>query len=200
MIYEKLGREKKNNFLIGEKATFCAGWNTKVCKQYFQSVAEKQMKESNTFRAIAFGGLLAGVLDLTAACVSGYLIGGVSPVRIFQSIASGLLGRASADGGAATAALGIFLHFVIAFGATMVFYFASREIKFLTRQAIVSGVFYGIAVYWFMQLVVLPLSAFPYKKQLIPEPNQFLLGMIIHIFCIGLPIALVARHFSKSER
>ena len=166
-----------------------------------EEVSETILSEkSNALKTIVFGGLLAGVLDLTAACVSGYLINGISPVRIFQSIASGLLGRASAEGGAATAILGIFLHFVIAFGATIVFYFASRRIKFLARQAIVSGVLYGVAVYWFMQLIVLPLSAFPYKKQLIPEPNQFITGMIIHIFCIGLPIALVVRHFSKSER
>ena len=165
-----------------------------------ESFSELVLSEKPTaLKAIVFGGLLAGVLDLTAACISGYLINGIGPVRIFQSIASGLLGRASAEGGATTAFLGIFLHFVIAFGATTVFYFAARRIKFLTRQAIVSGVLYGITIYWFMQLVVLPLSAFPYKKQLIPEPNQFITGMLIHIFCVGLPIALVVRRFSKLD-
>ncbi|MGC2237778.1 MAG: hypothetical protein WA584_16560 [Pyrinomonadaceae bacterium] len=154
-------------------------------------------EKSNAFKAVAFGGLIAGILDLTAACVTNYWI---SPVRIFQSISAGLLGAESAKGGAATAILGIFLHFVIAFTATTVFYIASRKIKFLINQTVVSGVFYGVAVYWFMQLVVLPLSAFPYKKQLIPEPNQFFVGMIVHILCVGLPIALVVRHFSKSER
>lgn len=157
-------------------------------------------KNSNALKAIVFGGLLAGVLDLTAACVSAYLNSGLSPMIIFQSISAGVLGRASSNGGIASAALGIFLHFVIAFGATVVFYAASRKIKFLTNQAVISGVLYGIAVYWFMQLIVLPLSAFPYKKQLIPEPSQFITGMLIHTFCVGLPIALVVRHFSKSER
>ena len=52
------------------------------------------MKESNAFRAILFGGLLAGVL----ACVSSYLTSGIGPVRIFQSVASGVIGRASAEG------------------------------------------------------------------------------------------------------
>lgn len=166
-----------------------------------EAVSETVSSEkSNAFKAVVFGGMLAGVLDLTAACVSAYLNSGLSPVIIFQSIAAGLLGRESSNGGIATAALGIFLHFVIAFGATIVFYAASRKIKFLTSQAVISGVFYGIAVYWFMQLIVLPLSAFPYKKQLIPEPSQFITGMLIHIFCVGLPIALVVRHFSKSER
>lgn len=153
--------------------------------------------KSNTFKAIVFAGLLAGVLDLTAACVSGWLMSGIGPVRIFWSISSGLLGAESAKGGAWSAAFGIFLHFVIAFIWTVVFYLASRKIAFLINQAIVSGVIYGIAVYWFMQLVVLPLSAFPYKKQLVPEPNAYILGMLIHIFCIGLPIALGIRSYSK---
>jgi hypothetical protein len=155
-------------------------------------------EQPNALKAIVFGGLLAGVLDLTAACVSGYWGNGISPIVIFHAIASGLLGRESSKGGMTTAALGVFLHFIIAFGATSVFYAASRKIKFLTNQAIVSGLLYGIAVYWFMQLIVLPLSAYPYKKQLIPD--GFILGMIIHIFCVGLPIALVVRYFSKSER
>lgn len=154
-------------------------------------------KKSNALKTIVFGGLLAGVLDLTAACVTNYWI---SPTRIFQSIASGLLGAESSKGGAWTVILGIFLHFVIAFGATAVFYLASRKIKFLTNQAIVSGLLFGIAVYWFMQLIVLPLSAFPYKKQLIPEPNQFIIGMIVHMLCVGLPIALVVRRYSKLQR
>jgi uncharacterized membrane protein YagU involved in acid resistance len=155
--------------------------------------------KSNAIKAILLAGALAGILDLTAACVSGYLTNGVTPVRIFQSISSGLLGAESSKGGAWSAALGILLHFVIAFGATIVFYMMSRTSAFLVNQAIASGVIYGIAVYWFMQLVVLPLSAFPYKKQLVPEPNAFIVGMLIHILCVGLPIALVVRHFSKDK-
>lgn len=156
-------------------------------------------QKPNAPKAILFGALLAGILDLTAACVLSWLMSGIGPVRIFWSIASGLLGAESAKGGAWSAALGVFLHFVIAFIWTVVFYILSRKIAFLVNQAIVSGIIYGVAVYWFMQLVVLPLSAFPYKKQLVPEPNQFILGMLIHIFCVGLPIALVVRHFSKDK-
>lgn len=152
------------------------------------------MKESNALRAIVFGGLLAGVLDLTAACVNSGL-SGVSPVRVFQAIASGLLGAESYKGGAATAVLGVFLHFVIAFGATIVYYIVSRRFEFLTNQAVISGVIYGIAVFWFMQLIVLPLSAFPGKNSFQLKP--VIIGLIIHILFVGLPIALVIRHFSK---
>lgn len=153
-------------------------------------------EKSNALKAILFAGLLAGAMDITGACISNYWI---SPVRIFQSVASGLLGAESAKGGAWTAVLGLFLHFVIAFIWTIVFYLASRKVKFLTNQPIVSGVLYGIFVYWFMQLIVLPLSAFPYKKTLIPETNSFIVGMIVHIVCIGLPIAFIVNHYSKNK-
>ena len=153
--------------------------------------------KSNALKAIVFGGLLAGVLDLTAACVNSGL-SGVSPVRVFQAIASGLLGAQSYRGGAATAALGVFLHFVIAFGATFFYYLASRRIKFLINQPYISGILYGIAVYCFMQLVVLPLSSFPGRGRF--ELTQAVVGLIIHAHFVGLPVALVVRHYSKSER
>jgi hypothetical protein len=154
-------------------------------------------EKSNAFKAVVFGGLLTGILDLTAACVNSGLRG-TSPVRVFQAIASGLLGADSYQGGAATALLGVFLHFVIAFGAAAVYYFASRRFKFLINRPVISGILYGVAVYWFMQLIVLPLSNFPGRGRFVLE--QIVIGLIIHILFVGLPIALVVRRYSNSEK
>src|ERR671914_650306 len=99
---------------------------------------------------IFLGGLIAGTLDLTAACVYAWVRGNVQPVRVFQFIASGVLGAESFTGGARTAMLGVALHFLIATGATAVFYFASRAWFFLIEHPIVAGLFYGILVYAFM--------------------------------------------------
>ncbi len=63
------------------------------------------------------GGVLAGALDITYAIVFNYVRSGVPPVRILQSVASGLLGRAAYSGGAGTAGLGLALHFFIALTA-----------------------------------------------------------------------------------
>ena len=60
------------------------------------------------------GGLVAGTFDITYACVYWAIKIGAPPTRIFQSVARGLLGPASFRGGAATAALGLFLHYFIA--------------------------------------------------------------------------------------
>jgi uncharacterized membrane protein YagU involved in acid resistance len=145
------------------------------------------------FKTILLAGLVAGVLDLTAAVVT-TLLRGRPPTRMLQSIASGLLGLDSYNGGLKTAALGVVLHFIIATGAAAVFYAASRKLTFLVRQAIVSGLLYGIAVYFFMQLVVLPLSAFPHRVTF--PLSGVLIGLGVHMLCVGLPISLIVRRYS----
>jgi hypothetical protein len=139
--------------------------------------------------------LAAGVLDLTAALVTNGLRG-LAPGRVLQSIASGLLGAESYRGGSGTAALGVLLHFVIAFGAAAVFYAASRQLRFLVRRPFVAGPLYGVAVYLFMSFVVLPLSAFPHKIS--PTPASLATGLAVHMLCVGLPIALAVRAATKA--
>ena len=136
-------------------------------------------------------GLIAGILDITAAFfVYGWY--GAEPIRILQGIASGILGPSAYSGGSKTAVLGLALHFLIALGAAAVFYGASRKLKFLTRHAVISGFLFGIAVYFFMQYAVLPLSAF-HKGSF--SLSSILIGIVIHMFCVGLPISLTIRRF-----
>lgn len=149
---------------------------------------------NNPFKTIFWGGLIAGALDITGACVVSWLRAGVPPVRVFQSVASGLLGAAAYSGGAKTAALGLVLHFVIATIWTIVFYVASRKLRFLLQQPIVWGLVYGVVVYAFMNFVVLPWSRFPQRTP--PTLTGRLIGLVIIMFCIGLPIALIVRRLS----
>lgn len=158
------------------------------------SASETVTGKSADYRAILFGGLLAGAMDLTSAFIVTALRGG-SHARMLQSIASGLLGADSFTGGTATAALGVLLHFTIAFIWTIVFYLASRKIKFLIDQPIISGVLYGVVVYLLMYYVIVPLSAAPF--QMPHTPDAIARDVFIHIICIGLPIALVVRRYSK---
>ena len=150
---------------------------------------------SNATRAIFWGGLICGAMDLTAAIVMYGLVRGRSPVLIMQSIATGLLGAKSYEGGLKTAVLGVALHFLIATIWATVFYLASRKLTFLFRHPIVCGILYGIAVYFFMQLIVLPLSAFPHKISF--TFPVLATGLIIHMFCVGLPISLITSKYSK---
>jgi uncharacterized membrane protein YagU involved in acid resistance len=153
--------------------------------------AELSGATSKAVQAIVAAGLLAGVMDITAAFLNSWRFG-VKPQRVLQAIASGLFGPTSYQGGLKTAALGLFLHFVIAFGAATAYFIASRKLTFLTNRALIYGALYGIAVHLFMSFIVLPLSAFrkgPFSW------SAFLTGMVIHIFCVGLPISLMIRRF-----
>ena len=140
-------------------------------------------------RAILFGTLAVGVLDLADALVF-FGLRGARPIRIFQSIAAGLLGRASFSGGVPTALLGVILHFFIAFLIVTTCVVASRWVPLLRTRPIVSGAFYGIGVYLVMNLAVLPLSAAG-KPTFVPV--VVLNGVLIHMFGVGVPSCLAAR-------
>jgi len=145
-------------------------------------------------RVIFWAGLIAGTLDLTGACVVAWLRTGATPVRIFQSVASGLLGPASFTGGVKTAVLGVVLHSIIATTWAAAYYLASRRLSFLIDQTIIAGVLYGVLVWLFMNFVVLPLSAV--TKRPVPLSAR-IIGLLIIISGIGLPIAFIIRRFSK---
>jgi hypothetical protein len=158
------------------------------------AAAEAPLERSRAARAIAWGGLLAGAGDITFAfVVSG--LRGVGPVRVLQSVASGLLGEAAKDGGPAAAALGAALHFLIAFVWATVFWLASRRLRVLVRRPVVCGLLYGFAVYAFMYLVVLPLSAAYFKPTFTPYTVS--LNGAGHMLLVGLPIALAASRFTN---
>lgn len=146
---------------------------------------------SRPFPAIFVGGLIVGVMDLLYAIV---VYSPHKPILIPQTIASGVLGTRSYNGGLQTAALGVVLHFVIALGAATLYYFASRKLTFLVDRAFLSGLIYGAFVYLFMHLVVLPLSVAPRGHMpVIYKVCEF----VWHWFGVGLPIALSVRHYSR---
>jgi Na+/alanine symporter len=139
--------------------------------------------------AIAVGGGIAGVLDLTQALI---LFG----VHVPLGIAAGLLGlNAARQGGTGTYILGILLHFFIASSFAAAYYLASRRLRFLVEHPLVCGMVYGMIVELVMDLAILPLSALhavgPY------ELRQLLLGIGVHMVTVGLPIAYSVRRFGR---
>jgi hypothetical protein len=151
------------------------------------------MAAANPAIAISIAGLTCGAMDISAALVV-YGLMGSKPLRLLQGIAGGILGPRTYSGGISTALLGLALHFVIAFGAATVFFLASRFVPLLLNYAVVSGVLYGIAVYFFMNRIVVQLSAatkFPFSIKMM------LIGVIIHIFCVGIPISLSIRRYAR---
>lgn len=145
--------------------------------------------------AIAIGGLVAGVLDILSAIVA-YAPNDVTPRQVLQSVASGALGKAAYQGGWPTALAGLGFHFLIAFGAAAVFYLASRRLRFMTAHPVLSGFLYGLLVFFFMRLVVMPLSAIGWQPIDWTSWQTQLAGPAGHLVLVGLPIALAVRHFA----
>lgn len=140
-------------------------------------------------RPILAGGAIAGAFDIASAF---HTFGRNVP----KGIAAGLLGSSAFKGGAGVWILGFILHFTIAFGAAAIYNLAARRLTYLRDSFIVCGIFYGIAVWMVMNLVVLPLSAFPIKTKTFTSAGLEM-GMLMLVLLIGLPISICARLFSK---
>ena len=142
-------------------------------------------------RRVLTAGLVAGTLDIAFACIFWAAKSDVSPVRIFQSVAAGLLGQASFEGGEVTAALGLALHYLIALSMSLVYYLAARPWPVLWRRPVLCGAGYGLLVYVIMNYLVVPLSAAgPGSK----DPLWVTLSIAAHVLLIGVPIAVLTRH------
>jgi hypothetical protein len=146
-------------------------------------------------KAILWGGLAAGTCDLLDPILI-WTPRGIPVIRIFQSIASGLLGRGAYAGGIPTAALGIALHFFIATAWAAVYVAASVRLPVLLRRPFLCGPAFGLFVYCVMYYVVLPLSAAQSRASYVPW--MLLNNLGIHAFGVGLPIALLARKALRS--
>jgi hypothetical protein len=158
-----------------------------TCAKKEDDVSSTKMTTSQSI--ILRAGLVSGTLDITDALVF-YGLRGAKPIAILQSIASGLLGRAAFSGGVGTAVLGLLLHFFIAFTASVIFYAAARNLAFLRRYAVISGLLYGGAIYLVMNRIVLPLSAVA-KPRPVGPPISLVNGVLAVVLLVGLPISLI---------
>lgn len=143
-------------------------------------------------KAIVVGGLLAGLADMTYALVWFSAVKGVPAIKIPQSVAGGLIGKASFDGGVSTAILGLGLHWLVAFiWATIFVTAATRFLPALLRTPVLFGLLYGAWIYFCMNWIVLPLDAMHTKPHFAPL-DTWLTGLAVHMCGVGLAISLSA--------
>lgn len=141
--------------------------------------------------ATAIGGVAAAIVEITPSLIVQAKLG-VSPPRLFQSIASGLQGRAAYDGGMASALLGVAIHLLISFVAAGLYVAARRRFEVLARWWLPAGLAYGVACYGVMNYAVTPLSAIAFAPA--TDPRMIALSLGVHMLFFGLPIAWVARY------
>ena len=145
--------------------------------------------------AILLGGLVAGTIDIGSAT----LIYWVNPVVILHSIASGVLGRASFSEGVPSALLGLLLQWAMSLIIAAIYVLSTRVVQVPSRLWIAAGLAYGVAIFFVMNYVVVPLSAAMPKPHL-PHftPDKFAENMIAMLL-FGLIVAFFARRADGSS-
>ncbi|CAM5227260.1 hypothetical protein [Rhodanobacter lindaniclasticus] len=140
--------------------------------------------------AIAWGGLVAGTIDIGAAS----LINGINPLVILRAIASGLLGRAAFAGGLPVSLLGLLLQWAMSLLIAAIFVLAARRMAWMRRRWVAAGLAYGAVVFVVMEFVVVPLSAAANPRFTAVSLVQNVLAMLLY----GLIIAFFARRLRVS--
>src|SRR4051812_48487731 len=136
-------------------------------------------------------GLLAAALDIGAtAAVEVAILRQGTFAGILRFVASGLLGPPALGGGPGVAAIGGTIHVGIAMAWTAIFALGAAYLpwRLRSRRVIAAvGLAYGAVVWLLMAFVALRLSH-------IGAPDidrDFWIQLVIHMTCVGLPIALV---------
>jgi hypothetical protein len=155
-------------------------------------------------KPILYAGAIVGVLDITAACINAGVAYGFGPLRLLKGVAGGLLGRSALQGGFATAALGLAMHFTMALTVTTIFYALSRRLPLPQKLwgVVAVGLLYGAAVFAVNNFATAPFLSWVRSLYLhtpiLFKPPMGWSQLVIHLFCVGLPIALVMHRYAPA--
>jgi len=147
-------------------------------------------------RTIVLAGLVAGTLDIIAACTQFYINTRKDPAIVLRYVASGVFGKKAMAGGMPMAAWGLFFHFIIAFGLAVFFFWLYPKIKWIRQNIIPAGLIYGIFAWLITTQVIVPLSEIG-RQPIVP--SKAMVPILILMFCIGLPIALITASYYKKK-
>jgi predicted permease len=156
----------------------------------------------NPLSRLVRAGLVTGVLDGLFSSVLSVFFYDSTVTRLFQGVASTLLGKEAFDGGTRTALVGLLMHFGVAFGWSAVFLLLVLRSAWIrrvltSRNGIVKvAAVYGPFIWLVMSLVVIPL--------LLHRPPtlnfRWLVQLIGHFPFVGLPIVgLIGSGISKPD-
>ena len=141
-----------------------------------------------------------------SACINAGVAYGFGPLRLLKGVAGGLLGRSALQGGFATAALGLAMHFTMALTVTTIFYALSRRLPLPQKLwgVVAVGLLYGAAVFVVNNFATAPflswIRSLYLHTPILFKPPMGWSQLVIHLFCVGLPIALVMRQYSSLHR
>jgi len=154
------------------------------------------MVESGAISRLIRAGLVTGVTDGLFSSILSTFFYGSTVTRLFQGVASVLIGAAALDGGTRTAALGVLMHFGVAFAWSAVFLLIVLTSSWM-RSAIASplGVIGVAAVYGPLIWIAMSMAIVPMFTHRPPTINfRWWVQLVGHFPFVGLPIvAMIAR-------
>jgi len=135
-------------------------------------------------------GLLTGITDGLFSSILATVLYHSTVTRLFQGVASTLLGKQAFDGGTLTALIGVLMHFGVAFGWSAVFLFLAMRLRWVHSLlssrygAVKVASLYGPFIWMVMSLTVIPL--------LLHRPPainvRWWIQLIGHFPFVGIPI------------
>jgi hypothetical protein len=111
---------------------------------------------------IVLAGVIAGTIDIGAAC----LINSLQPGVILHAIASGLIGKRAFTGGLSTGVLGLVLQWAMSILIAAIYVAATAARPAWRRRWVLTGSIAGVVIFAVMNYLVVPLSAAPFRPPL----------------------------------
>jgi hypothetical protein len=152
--------------------------------------------------ALLRAGLLTGVVDGLFSSLLNVFAYHSTVARLWQGVASVLLGREALNGGGRTVAIGILMHLGVAFAWSAIFLLLvlrwppARRLLASPYGPLKVASLYGPLIWSVMSLAVIP--------SLVHRPpaitGRWWIQFFGHIPFVGLPIALATRTRSTSDR
>ena len=153
------------------------------------------------FASALTAGLIAGALDITAACIHAFIKNDTAPMQVLRGVASGAFDPKTFSSPALLALCGLLIHFFIAISFTFFFFFLAKLIPSLVKYPIPIGILYGVFVWGAMRFIILPNISRLNPKPIVGKEaitNAVIAASII-VICVGIPVVLLARKYVRGK-
>lgn len=149
------------------------------------------------WKQILKAALVAGCLDIIAACTQAWLAKSITPGIVLKYIASGVFGKDAFAGGSGMILFGLLMHFLIAFACTVAYFLVYPKLKLLHVHILLSSLLIAAIAWAVTTQLVIPLSQ---VKSAPFDIAKALMAIAILYVCIGLPVSyFTKRYYSKAK-
>ena len=143
-------------------------------------------------KPIAVATAVSGTLDILFAMILTAFFGREIG-NMLRYVASGPF-RAATDMGTAGAILGLIVHFALMAVMAAVYMAVARTRPQFLEKPIQWGTLYGLATYFVMNWMVVPLR---FDAPMPPSPLSMATQLFAHIVLVGIPIAFIATRYLR---